>query len=167
MNLIEHMSSVLSAAREHGIRVFYVPSHRAADGEYMTWRFLSASQRSTRDNKTFARGTWGGEFRSDLAPAPADVIAVEHWGSSGFANTDLDFLLKQHAVSRVVFIGVRANTCIDMSARFAQELGYHVTLLRDAIAAFSEDEMRATLEIDAPNYSHAILTTAQFLDSIA
>lgn len=52
---------------------------------------------------------------------------------------DLDLLLKQHAVSRVVFTGMRANTCVDTSARCAQELGYHVTLLTDAIAAFSED----------------------------
>lgn len=88
----------------------------------------------------------------------------EHWSSSGFANTDLDFQLKQHRVSRIVLIGMRANTCIDTTARFGQELGYHVTLVRDAIAAFSPAEMEATFEVNAPVYAHAILTTEEFLD---
>ncbi|MET7498360.1 isochorismatase family protein [Streptomyces sp900116325] len=39
-------------------------------------------------------------------------------------------------MSRIVLIGMRANTCMDTTARFAQELGFHVTLVKDAIAAF-------------------------------
>jgi nicotinamidase-related amidase len=34
-------------------------------------------------------------------------------------------------------IGVLANTCIKATARYGSELGYHVTLVRDARAAFS------------------------------
>lgn len=61
---------------------------------------------------------------------------------------------------------MRANTCIDTTARFAQELGYHVTLIRDAIGAFSLDEMTATFELNAPTYAHAIVTTGEFLGAV-
>ncbi|WP_201774037.1 isochorismatase family protein [Pseudoxanthomonas suwonensis] len=65
------------------------------------------------------------------------MIAKEHWGGSEFANTDLDFLLRQHGIGHVVLIGLITNTCIETTGRFASELGYHVALVTDATAAFT------------------------------
>jgi len=59
---------------------------------------------------------------------------------------------------------MRANTCIDTTARYAQELGYHVTLISDAIGALSMPEITATFELNAPTYAHSIRTTAEFTD---
>jgi nicotinamidase-related amidase len=75
-------------------------------------------------------------------------------------------MLTQHGIRQIVLIGMRANTCVDTTARFGQELGYHVTLLRDAIGAFAWDEMTATFEINAPQYAHAIPTTEEFLAAV-
>jgi hypothetical protein len=36
-----------------------------------------------------------------------------------------------------------ANTCIESTDRFAMELGYHVNLVTDATAAFSQEMMHA------------------------
>jgi nicotinamidase-related amidase len=52
-----------------------------------------------------------------------------------------------------------ANTCIESTARYGAELGYHVTLVRDATAAFNPEAMHAAHEINAPTFAHAILTT--------
>ena len=35
----------------------------------------------------------GGEIRSEFEPQPGEIVAQEHWCSSGFANTDLDLQL--------------------------------------------------------------------------
>ncbi|MET8331406.1 isochorismatase family protein [Streptomyces sp. NPDC005181] len=52
-------------------------------------------------------------------------------------------------------IGMRANTCIDTTARFAQELGHHVTLIKDAIAAFRrEDASDVRLPGNIPGHPH-------------
>jgi ureidoacrylate peracid hydrolase len=59
----------------------------------------------------------------------------------------LDLLLKKHGLHKLIIIGLRANTCIDSTMRFAAELGYHVTLVEDAIASYSWDEMNATLKL--------------------
>jgi nicotinamidase-related amidase len=37
-------------------------------------------------------------------------------------------------------IGLLANTCIESTGRYAMDLGYHVTLVKDATAAFSKAE---------------------------
>ena len=112
------------------------------------------------------RRVGAGSSEKSSRPNDDDVLISEHWAVSGFANTDLDMRLKQNGVTHVVSPGMRPNTCIDTTARFAQELGYHVTLVRDAIGAFSWDEMKATLDINAPTYAHSILTTAEFLDAL-
>ncbi|GIT23125.1 MAG: hypothetical protein CM1200mP40_28070 [Gammaproteobacteria bacterium] len=76
------------------------------------------------------------EYHPDLQIQPGDIEARQHWQSSGFANTDLDFLLKQNGLDHVVLAGMRANTCIESTARYAVELGYHTTMLTDAVGVF-------------------------------
>jgi nicotinamidase-related amidase len=48
---------------------------------------------------------------------------------------------------------------IEATARCGAELGYQVTLVRDATAAFSFEAMHAAHEINGPTFAHAILTT--------
>ena len=43
------------------------------------------------------------------------------------------------------------------------ELGYHVSLIKDATAAFEPEGMRAAHEINGPRFAHAILTTEELL----
>jgi nicotinamidase-related amidase len=59
-----------------------------------------------------------------------------------------------------------ANTCIEATGRIGMELGYHVTLVRDATAAYTHEAMHAAMNIDAPTYVHEILTTAEFVAAI-
>lgn len=91
----------------------------------------------------------------------------EHCGSNGFANTDLDLQLKQFSISRVILIGMIANTGIEATSRFGTELGYHVTPVKDATAAFSREAMHAALEINGPTFAHAILTTDELIAQLS
>jgi nicotinamidase-related amidase len=47
------------------------------------------------------------------------------------------------------------------------ELGYHVTLVKDATAAFSEEAMHAAHHIDGPTFAHEILTTAELRTALS
>jgi nicotinamidase-related amidase len=97
---------------------------------------------------------------------PGDIVATEHWASSGFPNTDLDHPLKRHGKAKIICIGLLANTCLEATARVGMELGYHVTYVRDATAARSPEAMHAAVEIDAPTYAHEIPTTAELVAAI-
>ena len=61
----------------------------------------------------------GRRWHPDFAPLPGDVVIKEHWGQSGFANTDLDQQLKQHGISHLIVVGLLANTCIESTSRYA------------------------------------------------
>ena len=117
--------------------------------------------------KIFENGTWGGEIRREFEPQPGDIVALEHWGSSGFANTDLDLQLKTHGIHQLIVIGLIAHTCVEATVRYAAELGYDVTLVKDVAASYSDEEMHAALDINIPTYASAIVTTKEIIVSIS
>jgi nicotinamidase-related amidase len=47
------------------------------------------------------------------------------------------------------------------------ELGYHVTLVKDATAAFSHEATHAAHAINGPTYAHAIVTTKELLAQLS
>jgi nicotinamidase-related amidase len=160
---LANLIRVVEATRKAGIQVFYVPHHRALPNDYEGWKHPSPYQLRAGRGQVFALDSWGGEWHPAFLPQKNDVIVKEHWGGSGFANTDLDFQLKQRGIERVVVVGMLANTCIETTGKFAAELGYHVTLIRDATAAFSKEAMHAAHEINGPTYAHSIITTAELI----
>jgi ureidoacrylate peracid hydrolase len=164
---VPHMSQVLNAARRAGLRVFYVLHHRYRPGDYETWKYIAPVQRAAWRNKSFEHGTWGGEIRGEFAPQTGEIVALEHWGSSGFANTDLDLLLKRHGIHQLIVIGLIAHTCVEATVRFAAELGYEVTVVRDATADYSDEEMHAALDVNVPNYASAIVSTEEIVTAIS
>jgi nicotinamidase-related amidase len=163
---LDNLRKVLAAVRQAGIQVFYVPHHRARPNDFKAWQHPSPYQLGASRAQVFAVDSWGGEWHPDFQPTEQDVMVQEHWGASGFANTDLDYQLKQHGVRRVILVGMLANTCIESTGRFAAELGYHVTLVTDATAAFSKEAMHAAHDLNGPTYAHVIVTTEELLAAI-
>jgi nicotinamidase-related amidase len=161
-----NMRRLIEVVRNVGVKVFIVPHHRAHGHDLASWRHVNASQRKADEMQLAAVGTWGGDWHPDFGPAAGDVIAQEHWGQSGFANTDLDALLKQHGISRVIVVGMAAHTCVESTARFAMELGYHVTLVKDATSAYDDDSMRVAHEVTGPTFAHAIVATDDLIPSL-
>ena len=75
--------------------------------------------------------------------------------------------LKKHGIHQLIVIGLIAHTCIEATVRYAAELGYEVTVVKDATADYSNREMHAALEINIPNYAGAIVTTKEVVGSIS
>ena len=163
---VAHMLQVLTAARKAKLGVVYALHHRYRPGDYETWKVLAPIQKAAWLHKSFEYGTWGGEIRAEFVPRPGESVATEHWCSSGFANTDLDLQLKKLGMHQLVVIGLIAHTCIEATVRFAAELGYEVTVVKDATADYSDAEMHAALNINIPNYASAVVTTNEIVEAI-
>ena len=164
---VPHMLQLLNAARKAGIRVFYALHHHYRPGDYETWKYIAPIQKAAWSRKAFEYGTWGGQIRGEFEPQWGDIVAQEHWCSSGFANTDLDLLLKRHGIHKLIVIGLIAHTCVEATVRFAAEFGYDVTVVKDATADYSDEEMHAALDINIPNYASAIIATSEVVESIS
>lgn len=166
-NCVHNMSQILNAARKAKLPVFHAMHRRYRAGDYETWKHLAPIQKRAWQSKAFEYGTWGGEFRAEFTPLPGEIVAMEHWCSSGFANTDLDLQLKRHGIQKLIVIGLIAHTCLEATVRFAAELGYDVTVVRDATADYSDAEMHAALDVNIPNYASAVVLTSEIIDSIS
>ena len=136
-------------------------------------RFPSRNTKIALQPKSESDSTGRRSHSTNLTIDLGDCIGLkEHdksdlWCSSGFANTDLDLQLKKHGIHQLIVIGLIAHTCIEATVRFAAELGYEVTVVKDATADYSDAEMDAALDITIPNYASAIVTTKEAVESIS
>jgi len=161
----DNMRKLVPAIREAGIQVIIVPHHRTRPTDFDNWLYTNPTQVETKRKTCFEDGAWGGEFHPEFGPKPGDVVVLEHWAQNGFANTDLDAQLKQHGITKLIMVGFIANSCVEATARFGMELGYHVTLIKDATAAFNPEGMTAA-RVNAKLFAHAELTTDELLAAI-
>jgi nicotinamidase-related amidase len=161
------MLTILNAARKAKLQVFYAMHHRYRPGDYESCKYIAPVQKAAWKSKAFEYGTWGGEIRAEFVPQPGEIVATEHWCSSGFANTDLDLQLKRHGIHQLTVVGLIAYTCLEATVRYAAELGYDVTVIKDATADYSDAEMHAALDVNIPSYASAIVTTAEIVASIS
>src|SRR5882724_11960235 len=161
----ENMRKLIPAVRAAEIQVFIVPHHRTRENDFDKWQNVNPTQVDTKGRKAFAVDTWGGEWHPEFGPKPGDVVVLEHWAQNGFANTDLDAQLKQLGIQKLLLVGFIANSCVEATARFGMELGYNVTLVKDATAAFNLEGMEAA-RVNSLLYAHASITTNELLAAL-
>ena len=64
-------------------------------------------------------------------------------------------------------MGLIAHACVESTVRFAAELGYEVTLVKDATADYGAEFMHAALVNNLPNYASAIVTAREAVDLLS
>ncbi len=111
-------------------------------------------------------GSWGAALHPDLvAPADAPHIRKGANGEDGYSGftmrdpttgdeqpTELDEILRDRGIQRVVVVGLATDYCVKATALDAARLGYATSLLTDAVAAVDVapgDGARALEAIDA------------------
>jgi nicotinamidase-related amidase len=166
VGLHQHIRDLLATVRSAGIQVVIAPHRRWHPGDFEGWLRPGRPHRSIRDGLVYEAGAKGGEWYPDFAPQPGDIVASEHWGESGFANTDLDQQLRQHGIEHIILAGLTAPGCVEGTGRWALELAYAVTLVKDATAAVSAEHMHAAVDLNAPIYAERVLTTAEVVAAL-
>jgi nicotinamidase-related amidase len=137
---------VLGTVRAAGLPVVIVPHH--------------SSRPEGPDGGAGDKAQGRGACDAAFAPQPGDLIATEYWTNSGFANTNLNMLLTQRGITHLILIGLIANTCIEGTGKYATKLGYHVTLVRDATAAASGEQVCRAPDNEGQLFADIITTTA-------
>jgi len=107
-------------------------------------------------------------FNQTTTLTPEQYVAgLTDFGRDPRVRRDLDLQLKKHGIHQLIVIGLIAHTCVEATVRYAFELGYEVTMVRDATADYSDVEMHAALDVNIPNYANAIVSTNEIVETIA
>jgi ureidoacrylate peracid hydrolase len=64
-------------------------------------------------------------------------------------------------------MGLIADTCVEATVRYTAELGYEVTVVKDATASYSDEEMRSALDVNIPNCASAVVTTIEVVEALS
>ncbi|MBD8054969.1 cysteine hydrolase family protein [Rhodococcus ruber] len=79
-----------------------------------------------------------------LAPHDQDVV-VTHQRIGGFADSDLDAVLRDRGITTLLFTGVATNVSVEGTARVASDLGYRVVIVADACSAATPEAHEASI----------------------
>ncbi|GFP58753.1 uncharacterized isochorismatase family protein YddQ [Trichoderma asperellum] len=163
---VNNLQKFVEAARSRHIPIFYCQHQLYEEGQFDDWHHMSKSQLRIQQSNTFAAGSFGAEIYKGLEPdhSNGDAIVSRHWNSSSFGNTDLDYQLRQRDITHVVCAGMVANTCLEATARYAVELGYHVTIISDATAGFSVELRDVAEKVIWPTIVDEVLTIDEWTE---
>ncbi len=109
---------LIAAFRQHGVPVLHV-------------RHLSR----TPGSPLSGRGT---DFKDGFTPAAGEAL-FEKSVNSAFIGTDLEAKLRAQGITRLVICGLTTPHCVSTTTRMAANLGFAVTLVHDACAAFARN----------------------------
>lgn len=86
----------------------------------------------------------GGDVLAPIRPQAGDAFVLKPRYSI-FDHTPLALLLRELKIERLLLAGVATEMCVTQSAIDAKELGYKVTILRDACAAVDAEMEQISL----------------------
>ena len=77
----------------------------------------------------------GNAFKAEAQPLPGETVFRKSTHSA-FLGTGLDNYLREQGISSLVSIGLTTDHCVSATTRMAADMGFRVTLVSDATAAF-------------------------------
>jgi biuret amidohydrolase len=151
--VVEGVNRFHAAARALGVPVIHVKSVVRRDGSddvkgiKSAWRFvfpLYVGPIPNSDQHAIQGSRWT-QFVTEVADG--DHVVETKKRLSAFYPTDLDFLLRNMGVKRLVLNGCMTDCCILNTAFEASNLGYRVTVARDLVRGTNADMEDAALKM--------------------
>jgi nicotinamidase-related amidase len=150
--IIPNIRRLAEAARARGDLVIYSNDAHLPEGdaEFRIWGPHAIA------------GTPGAQVIPELAPQPGDFIVPKR-RYSGFYATDLNLILQEHGVKRVILTGLHTDICIRHTCNDAFLNGYEVFVPEDGVEAFTEKDHVEGLEYLKRVYGAHLTTTDELL----
>ena len=151
--IVDGVNRFHAAARELGVPVIHVKSVMRSDGSddingiKSAWRFtfpLYVGPIPNSDQHAI-QGTRWTQFVTEVAEG--DHVVETKKRLSAFYPTDLDFLLRNMGIKRLVLNGCMTDCCILNTAFEASNLGYRVTVAQDLVRGTNADMEDAALKM--------------------
>jgi nicotinamidase-related amidase len=79
-----------------------------------------------------------------IAPQADDIVVLKT-GSGAFCSSDMDSVLRNNDITRLVFTGGLTDACVSSSVREAYDRGFLCTIAEDACITSTEEDHRAAL----------------------
>jgi nicotinamidase-related amidase len=156
--IVPNIQKVMNACRLAGIEVIHV---RVA-GHTNDGRDAPAGMRRPGMPPRF--DTKEAQILEELAPL-GDEIVLSKTTTSAFTSTNIDFILKNLGVDSLFVCGIITGGCVGLTAKDANDRGYHVVVIGDCCT--SNDQRMHDIALEQMNqYRMRVKDTAEVLGMI-
>jgi ureidoacrylate peracid hydrolase len=139
---VRRLADAFRKAARPVVYIAHVVKPDYSDAQFPYWRLARPG-----GNRTFiAENTWGAQIVDDLRPHDGEYLIVKK-GFGGFANTQLDTVLRNNGVTTCVVAGVMTGVCVSSTVRGGVELNYRMVVVENAVADAVRDAHAAELAI--------------------
>ncbi|MGH2964425.1 MAG: cysteine hydrolase family protein [Solirubrobacterales bacterium] len=138
---VDNADRLIGLARSAGVRPIFIRA--IYDEKWLSKAMLERHELVGLGIDHCQEGTWGAEFYV-VEPADGEEVISKH-RYSAFIGTELDVLLRSQGVENLIFVGVTTNVCVESTARDGYMLDYHIIVVEDCTASYSEESHQATL----------------------
>ena len=105
-----------------------------------------------------------GEFRSELKLDNGDIPITKR-GWNAFYGTELDLELRRRKITGIVLAGISTSIGVESAARAANERGYELTIVTDAVTDTARNAHLNSLEVIFPRIAE-LATTDDVLSAL-
>ena len=106
-----------------------------------------------------------GQLRTELGLSDRDILITKH-GWSAFYGTELDLELRRRKITGIVLGGISTSIGVESTARAANERGYELTIVTDAVTDPDEGAHLNSLRAIFPRIAE-LATTEEVLTALA
>ena len=149
--LISNIKQLILWAHNSNILVVYVnDEHNENDYEFKVWL------------KHALKDSYGSQIIDELKPNDKDIIFTKnHY--NGFINTNLDSYLKQNQISKLYVCGLYTEICVREFVSTGFQLGYDISVLKDATKSKNKLKHSKTLKHLKEFYNVEIINTSNLI----
>jgi ureidoacrylate peracid hydrolase len=180
--IVPNVGAVLEAARAAGVFVVYLKMGfrpDLADAGYPTsptWLKhvpldvgAEVASPDGKPSRILIRDCWNTEVLPELTPKDDDIVLYKT-RYSGFFETELDEVLRDRRVDRLIVVGATTSVCVESTVRDAMFRDYHCLVVSDATAEpIAADSARSNHEASLLTlellFSH-VATTSEVVASL-
>lgn len=157
--VVPPLTELLPRARAAGVLVVFVRiAFRTNRADLPPGNALFSAFFEARD--VFHEGMAGTEI--DLPVHDEDVVVLKR-RASAFAGTDLDLVLRAHAVDTIAVAGVATSAMVAATCYDAADRGYRITVLRDGCADSDPAVHEVFMDKVFPSRSYEVVSCAEWL----
>ncbi|MET4781021.1 isochorismatase family cysteine hydrolase [Glaciihabitans sp. UYNi722] len=131
---VAECAALLAEAREQGLPVIYTRAVSRADGADATPSMRALREAVAADFDPLTDDSdWSSEIMDAVAPHEGDIVIKKlRWDA--FYGTELDSILRNLDVNRLIIAGLQTNVCVDTTARTALMKNFEVAVPVDAVS---------------------------------
>jgi nicotinamidase-related amidase len=139
--VVAPLQGVLAAARDVGMMVVHTREGHRPDLTDCPPAKLARGHLETGigdpgpNGRILVRGERGHDIVDELAPIDGEVV-LDKPGKGAFYATDLELLLRNRAVTRLIVTGVTTEVCVHTTVREANDRGFECLVLSDCVGSY-------------------------------